>query len=183
MSKQTHLLKFTFVILFSFLMQSVQSQNSIYDIQINALDGSKIDLSAYKGKKILFVNTASKCGFTRQYEDLEKLHKTHGDKVVIIGVPCNQFGGQEPGSEEEIATFCKKNYGVTFQMTEKVDVKGSKQHPLYTWLTSKSKNGVQDAKVSWNFNKFLVDEEGNFVKHYQSGVKPLSDKLIGDIEE
>lgn len=136
---------------------------SIYDIEISSIDDKRIDLSKFKGKKILFVNVASKCGYTPQYAELQKLHETYLDQLVIIGIPCNQFMGQEPGSNEEIVQFCKKNYGVSFLMTEKVDVKGANQHPLYTWLTSKSLNGSVDSKVKWNFQKYLVNESGQLV--------------------
>lgn len=158
-------------------------KESVYDIKLKSLNGGDIDLSEFKGKKILFVNTASKCGYTGQYEGLEELHRTHGDKVVVVGIPCNQFGKQEPGSSEEITAFCKKNYGVSFTMAEKTNVKGDGQHALYAWLTQKSQNGVLDAKVSWNFNKFLVDEKGNLVKHYKSSVKPMSEELLSDIKK
>ena len=152
---------------------------SVYDITINTLEGGELDLSELKGKKILFVNVASKCGYTPQYKDLEKLHKQYRDQLCIIGVPCNQFGGQEPGTSEEIATFCEKNYGVTFQLTEKIDVKGSDQHPLYEWLTKKSENGSLDSKVKWNFQKYLVDEDGNLVAMFNSGTKPMSSEILG----
>ncbi|MEJ2113788.1 MAG: glutathione peroxidase [Flavobacteriaceae bacterium] len=134
-------------------------------------------LLPYKGKYILFVNVASECGFTGQYEDLQKLYDTYQDKLMIIGVPCNQFGGQEPGSASEIQTFCKVNYGVTFLLTEKVDVKGDNQHPLYQWLTQKSKNGSSNSTVKWNFQKYLVGKEGQLLDYYFSITKPLSDKI------
>src|SRR5680860_80482 len=136
---------------------------SIYDISINSLMGEKIDLNEFKGKKILFVNVASKCGFTPQYTDLQKLHDTYGDKLVLIGLPCNQFGEQESGTAEEIESFCTKNYGVDFLMTEKIEVKGENQHPLYQWLTKKENNGVESSTVKWNFQKYLVDEEGQYL--------------------
>lgn len=151
--------------------------SSIYDISINSITGEPIDLKAFKGKKILFVNTASECGFTGQYEDLEKLHKKYQDKLVVIGVPCNQFGGQEPGTLTEIKTFCEVNYGVTFLLTEKVDVKGDNQHPLYAWLTKKENNGVKNSGVKWNFQKYLIDENGNYMDFYYSITKPLSSKI------
>ena len=154
---------------------------SIYKVKINALNGSELDLNQYKGKKILFVNVASKCGFTPQYEDLQSLHDQYGDKLAIVGVPCNQFGMQEPGSSKEIASFCQKNYGVTFQMTEKVNVKGKDQHPLYQWLTMKSKNGAQDSDVKWNFQKYLVDEEGQLVEIYSSRVNPLDEQITSKL--
>jgi glutathione peroxidase len=150
---------------------------SIYDIKINALNGEDIDFTNYKGKYILFVNVASNCGFTGQYEDLQKLYDTYQDKLMIIGVPCNQFGGQEPGSAIEIETFCKINYGVTFLMTEKVDVKGENQHPLYQWLTRQSKNGTSNSSVKWNFQKYLIDKNGALLDYFYSTTKPMSTKI------
>tara|TARA_R110002050_G_scaffold74772_6_gene160286 strand:- start:54738 stop:55253 length:516 start_codon:yes stop_codon:yes gene_type:complete len=152
-------------------------KSSIYDVKINGLSGTKIDLSTFKGKHILFVNVASKCGFTGQYEDLQKLYNTYQDKLMVIGVPCNQFGSQEPGTEKDIQTFCKVNYGVTFLMTEKIEVKGKNQHPLYQWLTKKAQNGKTDSSVKWNFQKYLVDEQGYLINYYFSSTKPLSDKI------
>ena len=152
-------------------------KTSIYDIKINTIDGRAINFSDYKGKKLLFVNVASECGFTEQYEDLQKLYDTYKDDLMIIGVPCNQFGGQEPGDAQTIKAFCQRNYGVTFLMTEKVDVKGTDQHPLYAWLTKKSLNGNQDTTVKWNFQKYLVDEKGFYVDYYLSTTKPLSSKI------
>jgi glutathione peroxidase len=150
---------------------------SLYDIKINAIDGNPIDLNNYKAKHILFVNVASECGFTGQYEDLQKLYDTYSDKLMVIGVPCNQFGGQEPGSSETIQEFCKKNYGVTFLITEKIDVKGKNQHPLYQWLTDKKLNGVKSSNVKWNFQKYLIDKNGQFVDFFYSITKPLSSKI------
>lgn len=150
---------------------------SIYSIKINALNGNPINLSDYKGKYILFVNVASECGFTGQYEGLQKLYETYQDKLMIIGVPCNQFGGQEPGSANEIQEFCKINYGVTFLITEKVDVKGNNQHPLYQWLTQQSKNGSSSSTVKWNFQKYLVSTNGELIDYYYSVTTPLSDKI------
>ena len=159
-------------------VKDVQVKKSIYDFSIKSLDGSKdINLSDYKGKKILFVNVASKCGYTGQYEGLQKLSEDSKDKAVIIGFPCNQFGGQEPGGKEEIATFCQKNYGVTFPITEKIEVKGDNIHPIYAWLTQKSLNGALDSEVKWNFNKFLVNENGVLTNYYGSGDKPADIKL------
>jgi len=155
----------------------MNSQSSLYDITINSITGEAINLKDFKGKKILFVNTASECGFTGQYEDLEKLHKTYKDKLVVIGIPCNQFGGQEPGTLTEIKSFCEVNYGVTFLMTEKVDVKGDNQHPLYTWLTKKEQNGVKSSSVKWNFQKYLIDKNENYNDFYNSMKKPLSSKI------
>lgn len=156
---------------------------SIYDYKVKALDGKTIDFSQYKGKKLLIVNTASKCGFTHQYEDLEKLHKLHGDKLTIVGFPCNDFGGQEPGSNEEIGAFCQKNYGVSFQMFDKVDVKGEGKAPIYEWLTDKNKNGWNDKEPSWNFCKYLIDEKGVLVNFFGSSVEPLGKEMLDAINK
>ena len=150
---------------------------NIYDIKINSLQGKPIDLSTYKNKFLLFVNVASKCGFTPQYKDLEELHKTYKDNLVVIGVPCNQFGSQEPGNSDEIQEFCEVNYGVTFLITEKVDVKGTSQHPLFSWLTNKDYNGTKSSSVKWNFQKYLVDKDGKLIDYYFSITKPLSSKI------
>ncbi len=150
---------------------------SLYNIKINSLQGKEIDLTSYKGKKILFVNVASKCGFTPQYDGLQKLHDEYKDKLVIIGVPCNQFGSQEPGKSNEIQEFCSINYGVTFLITEKVDIKGDKQHPLYKFLTQKSKNGKKNSSVKWNFQKYLINEEGYLIDYWFSLTKPQSKKI------
>lgn len=158
------------------------SQTSIYDLSFDDISGNKVNLSDFKGKKIMFVNTASECGFTGQYAELQELHEKYGDKLVLIGFPCDQFGGQEPGSESEIQSFCKKNYGVTFLMASKIDVKGANQHPVYRWLTSKDQNGVDNSTVMWNFEKFIVDENGNLVDHFKSPVTPMSDKIISIID-
>ena len=128
------------------------------------------------------VNTASKCGYTPQYEGLEKVYKQYKNKLVIIGFPCNQFGGQEPGSNEEIVSFCTKNYGVTFLLADKIDVKGASIAPIYQWLTQKSKNGVVDANISWNFNKFLLDENGKMIAYYPSNVKPDSEDILSRLK-
>ena len=151
--------------------------NSIYDIKINALNGAPINLSDFKGKHLLFVNVASKCGFTPQYKGLQELHETYKDKLQVIGVPCNQFGSQEPGDASAIESFCEVNYGVTFLITEKIDVKGTNQHPLYTWLTQKVNNGKTDSSVKWNFQKYFVDTNGNLVDYYFSATSPLSSKI------
>jgi glutathione peroxidase len=134
--------------------------------------------STFQGKKLMIVNVASKCGLTPQYEELQKLYDEYGDKLAIIGVPCNQFLGQEPGSSDDIASFCQKNYGVTFQMTEKVNVKGSTQHPLYTWLTTKAVNGVETTKVKWNFQKYLIDENGQYIAMIGPKTLPMSDEVM-----
>lgn len=149
----------------------------IYNIKINSLQNKAIDLSEYKNKYILFVNVASKCGFTSQYKELEELYKMHKDNLMIIGSPCNQFGSQEPGTSEDIEAFCKVNFGVTFLMTEKIDVKGSKQHYLYNWLTDKALNKSKSSSVKWNFQKYLVSPEGQLVDYYFSITKPSSSKI------
>ena len=151
---------------------------TIYQFKVPALDGSTIDFSTFKGKYILIVNTASKCGHTPQYADLEKLYKEHGDKLVIVGFPANNFGGQEPGSNSEIQEFCTKNYGVTFPMAAKVSVKGDDIAPIYKWLTNKNENGVMDADIKWNFTKFLIDKNGVLVAKFDSKVNPISDDIF-----
>jgi glutathione peroxidase len=160
----------------------VSEEGSIfYMFKIRSLDGDTIDFNKYKGKKVLVVNTASKCGFTPQYEELQKLNEQYGDKVTVLGFPCNQFGGQEPGNSSDIKSFCKKNYGVSFQMFEKIDVKGANQHPLYKWLSDKSQNGWNDKTPSWNFCKYLINEKGELIKFYGSAVSPTSSKIIDEI--
>lgn len=154
---------------------------NLYDIQINSLQGKPINFGDFKGKYILFVNVASKCGFTPQYKDLEKLYQEYKDHLIVIGVPCNQFGHQEPGSSDEIQEFCQVNYGVSFLITEKVNVKGSNQHPLYAWLTKKENNGKKSSTVRWNFQKYLVDSEGNLIDFYYSITKPTSSKITKHI--
>jgi glutathione peroxidase len=150
---------------------------SVYTIDIKSISGEKINLADFKGKKILFVNVASECGFTPQYEGLQELYEQYKDKLMVIGVPSNQFGGQEPGTAAQIQSFCKLNYGVTFLITEKVDVKGDKQHPLYAWLTKKENNGLKNSSVKWNFQKYLVDENGELIDYYFSLTKPMSNKI------
>jgi len=153
------------------------NKQSIYDIAINALDGQPISLSEFKGKNILFVNVASECGFTKQYKELQKLSDSYPEKLVVIGSPCNQFGKQEPGDASQIQEFCELNFGVKFLLTEKINVKGSKQHPLYKWLTSKNLNGKKDSSVKWNFQKYLVDDKGNLIDYYFSITTPMSSKI------
>ena len=154
---------------------------SIYDFKVEALDGSTINFASFKGKKILIVNTASACGYTPQYEGLEALYKKYQGKLVIIGFPANNFGGQEPGTNGEIKEFCKKNYGVTFPMAAKISVKGDDIAAIYKWLCNKSENGVLDATISWNFNKFLLDEKGNLVTKFDSKVTPMSNELTSKL--
>jgi glutathione peroxidase len=156
---------------------------TLYDFKAKTLDGEDFDFSTLKGKKVMIVNVASECGYTPQYKELQELYDKYGKSgFTILGFPCNQFGEQEPGSATEIKTFCTKNYGVTFQMMEKVDVKGDKQHPLYKWLTTKSENGVEDGEVRWNFHKFLIDENGHFVSHASSKELPNSERIVKWIE-
>ncbi|MFT4661240.1 MAG: glutathione peroxidase [Patiriisocius sp.] len=152
-------------------------RQSIYDISLNALDTKPIILEEFKGKKILFVNVASKCGFTKQYKELQALSDKFKEELVIIGSPCNQFGKQEPGDASQIQNFCELNYGVKFLLTEKIDVKGHNQHPLYKWLTSKSLNLKLSSSVKWNFQKYLVDENGSVIDYFFSITKPLSSKI------
>jgi glutathione peroxidase len=154
---------------------------SIYDFKVEALDGGTIDFSQFKGKKILVVNTASKCGYTKQYEDLEKLYSTYKEKLVVVGFPANNFGGQEPGTNTEIQEFCKKNYGVTFPMAAKISVKGDDTAPIYKWLSQKSENGVLDAEIKWNFGKFLIDEKGNLIEYFPSKVKPMGEEIVSKL--
>ncbi|MEK0423452.1 MAG: hypothetical protein RLZ95_1362 [Bacteroidota bacterium] len=168
--------------LFFVAISLLSNAQSIHSFKVTGIDGKQIDFASFKGKKILVVNTASKCGYTPQYEGLEKVYEQYKDKLVIIGFPCNQFGGQEPGSNEEIASFCKKNYGVNFPLADKIDVKGASIAPIYQWLTQKSKNGVLDANISWNFNKFLLDENGKMIAYFPSNVKPDSEEILSRVK-
>ncbi len=166
-----------------FVMTSLLgTAQSIHSFKVKGIDGKQIDFASFKGKKILVVNTASKCGYTPQYEALEKVYKQYKDKLVIIGFPCNQFGGQEPGTNEEIASFCQKNYGVTFPLADKIDVRGSNTAPIYQWLTQKAKNGLVDANISWNFNKFLLNEDGKMIAYFPSNVKPDSEEILSRLK-
>ncbi len=161
---------------------AVQPTSDFHSLKLTSLDGKDtLHFASLKGKKVLIVNTASECGYTPQYEELEKLKQTMKDSLVIIGCPCNQFGGQEPGSAEQIQSFCQKNYGVSFFLSEKLDVRGDKQHPVYQWLTQKSRNGALDASVNWNFNKFLIDGNGKLQGYYPSKVGPMSAELLAAI--
>ena len=168
------------VILFSLfiLISALASSQTIYDFKVTDIDGKEFDLASLKGKKVMIVNTASKCGLTPQYEELEKLYQTYKDQnFVIIGFPSNDFMSQEPGSNEEIKEFCTKNYGVSFPMMSKIEVKGKEMHPLYQFLTEKSKNGYSDNSVKWNFQKYLINEKGELVKVIAPGTKPLSEEI------
>ena len=158
-------------------------EKTFYDFTVKTIDGKDLDLSTFKGKKVLVVNTASKCGLTPQYEDLEALYKKYGgNDFVIIGFPANNFMNQEPGSDEEIKEFCEVNYGVTFPMMSKISVKGDDMHPLYKWLTSESENGVMDSEVSWNFQKYMIDENGHLVNYVSPRESPKSEEIISWIE-
>lgn len=162
-------------------MTTARTQN-FHDFSIQKLNSEEtINFADFKGKKILVVNVASECGYTPQYEDLQEFYKQYGNKVVVVGFPCNQFGGQEPGTELQIQQFCKANFGVSFPMTTKIDVKGKNQHPIYQWLTQKELNGKGDFGVSWNFNKFLIDENGNLVDHFGSGINPFDEDILEKI--
>ena len=181
------------LVIFTACANSKEGQNTAANISMNqtfhqfnilALNlKDTIHFSSFEGKKVLLVNVASECGFTYQYEGLQKLQERYADQLIVLGLPCNQFGKQEPGTEEEIADFCNSNYGVTFPLTQKIDVKGENQHPIYQWLTQKEHNGLGDYEVNWNFNKFLIDEKGNLQGYFKSKVKPMSDELIAAIEK
>jgi len=161
----------------------VSGQGSFYDFTVDDIDGNSFKLSELKGKKVLVVNTASKCGLTPQYKQLQELFDTYGgEKFIIVGFPANNFANQEPGTESEIAEFCEKNYGVTFPMMSKISVKGDDIHPLYQWLTQKSKNGKMDSEVAWNFQKYLIDENGQLVDMVEPKVKPDNEKIVGWIK-
>lgn len=161
------------------LISTVAFSQSFYDYNVYDIDSNKYDLNKLKGKKVLVVNVASKCGFTKQYADLEKLYKTYKDSnLVIIGFPANNFLKQEPGTNKEIKEFCSLNFGVSFQMMAKISVKGKDIHPLYVWLTSKNKNGVEDSKVKWNFQKYMINEDGTLHGHVSPSTKPFSDEII-----
>lgn len=154
---------------------------SIYDIPLNSISGEPIDLSEFRGKHMLLVNVASKCGFTKQYKALQELSSAYSNEIVVIGFPCNQFGAQEPGTASEITAFCEMRFGVTFPLTEKINVKGPKQHPVYQWLTKRELNGRKNSKVHWNFQKYLIDPEGKLVDVFYSTTSPLSKKITRNL--
>lgn len=159
---------------------TISNTKTLHEFKSKTIDGKEFNFADLKGKKVLIVNTASECGYTPQYKDLQALYEKYNSKnFVIIGFPCNDFGGQEPGTETEIKSFCTKNYGVTFQMMEKVSIATS---PIYQWLTHKTENGVLDATVKWNFNKFLIDEQGHLVKYLPSSIKPMDIEITNWIE-
>lgn len=169
--------------IFSINMHSQeQLPENIHGFSMTTLEGETINLSTFKGKKILVVNTASKCGFTPQYEELEKLYQTYKDNLVVIGFPANNFMNQEPGTNTDIAEFCERNYGVSFPMSEKISVKGKDMAPIYQWLTQKKYNHVKDSSVKWNFNKYLIDENGQLLEAFGSRTKPMSSKILQYLE-
>jgi len=172
--------------LFSLFSKSTDAQpipKSIYDFKVKALDESVINFASFKGKKILIVNTASKCGYTPQYKNLEALHQRYKDQLVIIGFPANNFLWQEPGDNATIAEFCQKNYGVSFVMAAKISVKGNDMAPIYQWLTQKKYNHNSNSSVKWNFQKYLIDEKGNLIQMFSPGVDPLDAAIIQAIEK
>jgi glutathione peroxidase len=153
--------------------------SSFHSLTANDIHGNPVQMAQFAGKKLLVVNTASECGYTPQYKALQELYAKYKDKgLVVIGFPCNDFGGQEPGSAPEIEQFCQKNYGVTFPLMDKVRIKGNEPSPVYKWLTRKSENGVLDAEVKWNFHKFLIDEQGHLVKVLGSGISPNDEEVL-----
>lgn len=158
-----------------------EAKGSIYDFKMTSITGEEIDFNRYKGKKLLIVNTASECGYTPQYKDLQQLHELYGDKIEILGFPANNFGGQEPGTDIEIAAFCQENYAVSFQMFSKISVKGTDMVPLYQWLTDKSKNGWNDEAPNWNFCKYYINEKGELMKFYASAINPMGEELLKEI--
>jgi len=160
-------------------MLSFGQQTNFYSFKTKTIDGNAFDLASLKGKKVLVVNTASKCGNTPQYKDLQALYEKYGgDKFVIIGFPANNFGAQEPGTNAEIKQFCTENYQVTFPMMQKISVKGDDIDPIYKWLTTKALNGKMDAPISWNFQKFMIDEKGNLVDMASPSTSPYDDKIV-----
>lgn len=175
--------KLLFIVLVIFTTSLVAQNKSIHDFKVNDIDGNEFNLLSLKGKKVLIVNTASKCGLTPQYEDLQKLYKMYGgDKFEIIGFPANNFRDQEPGSNLEIKEFCSSEYSVTFPMMAKISVKGDDIHPLYNWLTSEELNGKMDSNVRWNFQKYLIDEDGKLVDVVYPRTNPLDDKIVNWIK-
>ncbi len=175
-----------FLIAIALLMtitMEAQTKQSIHQFKVKDLNGKTFDFATLKGKKILVVNTASKCGYTPQYEQLEAIYKKYkGENFVIVGFPANNFGSQEPGTNAEIATFCKANYGVTFPMMSKISVKGSDMNEVYQFLTKKSKNGLKDSNVEWNFQKYLLNEKGELEQVYLSGMEPTDAKIVNWIK-
>lgn len=173
-------MKYLFVVAFAAIVSAfaVPGAPSIHAFKVKSIEGGVIDFSKFKGKKILVVNTASKCGYTKQYEQLEKVYEEYKDKLVVVGFPANNFGGQEPGTDGEIQEFCKARFGVKFPLASKISVKGDDTAPVYKWLTSKAENGVLDAEIKWNFNKFLLDENGKMIAYFDSKVLPDSEEIL-----
>lgn len=166
-----------------FFTSPFTSQESFYDLNLKSIDDKNINFSSFKGKFVLIVNVASKCGFTPQYKALEELYNEYKDNLVVIGVPCNQFGGQEPNSQSEIKEFCSANFGVSFLLSEKIKVKGSDKHPLYKWLTEKDKNGKSNSNVNWNFQKYLISDSGELINYFYSTTSPKSSKITAFLEQ
>lgn len=162
---------------------AMTTTKSIYDYSIEGIDGKEIRFSDYKGKKMLLVNTASECGFTPQYESLQKLHEKYHDQVVVIGFPSNDFGAQEPGNENEILEFCQRNYGVTFPLTKKIVVQGSDKHEVFKWLTKKELNGWNDRDPNWNFCKYLIDNDGRLINFFSHKMDPLDSSILNAISQ
>ena len=175
-------MKNIFLALITSFICTITLAQSFYDIEIQSINGELLSMSEFKGKYVLVVNVASKCGYTKQYADLEQLYQSY-DNLVVLGVPCNQFANQEPKDEKQILEFCSSKYNVTFPMTSKVNVKGKDKHPLYQWLTEKKYNKKVDYKVNWNFNKFMIDPSGKLLEHFKSGVKPLSQDIISVLQK
>ncbi|MBK3516835.1 glutathione peroxidase [Carboxylicivirga marina] len=170
---------YSLILLFNISIMSSFAQKSFYDFEVNTIEGKTYDLSQLKGKKVMIVNVASKCGLTPQYEQLQQIFEMYGgDNFTIIGFPANNFMSQEPGTNDEIATFCQKNYGVTFQMMSKISVKGDDMHPLYHWLTTKTLNKHSDSSVKWNFQKYLINEKGELEKVISPKTKPNDEEVI-----
>ncbi len=155
--------------------------SSFYDLHATLNDGRELLFQSLKGKYVLVVNTASFCGYTGQYDALQQLHLQYGDKIAVIGFPSNNFGGQEPNSDEEIAGFCRINYGVTFPLTQKTSVKGSNIHPVYAWLSQAEQNGWNNKSPDWNFCKYLIDPQGHLLHFFNAGVNPLSENIISKL--
>ncbi|WP_144602429.1 glutathione peroxidase [Algoriphagus algorifonticola] len=163
-------------------LNNTSMESSFYDFKLKNIDGKEVDFSQYKGKKVLIVNVASKCGYTPQYESLQELHENFGDKIAILAFPANNFGGQEPGSNEEIKEFCTTNYGVSFPVFEKISVKGFDKHPLYRWLSDEKLNGWNNQEPTWNFCKYYINDQGELMKFFPSSVNPLDEEIISLVE-
>lgn len=165
------------------LQTNPQGTMTFHDFTLNTLQGQPVAFSQYKGKYVLVVNTASECGYTPQYANLQAFHEKYGDQIVLLGFPANNFMGQEPGSNEDIAAFCKRNYGVTFQMFQKISVKGDDQHPLYRWLSTKSENGWNDQPPAWNFSKYLIAPDGKLLRYFGPGVLPDDPEILAVLNQ